>query len=137
MVTSLGVDARTLTLMLAISLCGCAGQVFPPPAPGRVIALGPIGSTAAAPETPEARAQEVVDRIAAYCAEYGEECVAYFQPDIYPNVEVPATVRYFVTSREQEVRSLGFEVRWDPGTSRFEIERGNTLTYNFNQDPPS
>lgn len=84
--------------------------------------------------TPEARAERALDRIAHAC-EDESGCATYVQDDIYPNVQVSSVERYFVTSLPQEVRSVGFQLRFDPGGDRLEIERGNTLAYRFDEDP--
>ena len=112
-----------------VVLAGCAGSVFPP-------ALPPAAASVALPASPEERAQVAVDRIVADCEVQGRACVSYVQDDIYPPIQIPSTDRYFVTSQPQEVRSLGFQLRYDWGGYDLDVERGNTLTWDFNQDPP-
>lgn len=110
-------------------LAGCAGAVYPP-------VLPPAAASVALPASPEARAEAAVERIAADCQVQGRACVTYTQDNIYPPIQEPSTERYFVTSQPQEVRSLGFQLRYDWGGNDLDVERGNTLTWNFNQDPP-
>lgn len=118
-----------MTLLPALGLAaGCAGAVYPP-------VLAPEAAAVELPASPEARAQVALDRIAADCEVQGRRCVTYMQEDIYPPIQIPSTDRYFVTSQPQEVRSLGFQLRFDWGGYGLDLERGNTLAYNFNQDP--
>ncbi len=53
----------------------------------------------------------------------------------YPDVQVPASQRYYIATLPQQVESLGLEIRFDPGTNRYEVERGNTLAYPGTIDP--
>ncbi len=90
------------------------------------------------PETAEDRVQSALADLDRFCGERGEECAAYAEPRRYPNVQVPENTRRYVNDRQQEVRTLGFEIRWDPGTSRYDIVAGNSPTFRGDprSDPP-
>lgn len=92
---------------------------------------------AAGPQTAEDRAEAVLDTTAYDCETAGEACAARERVTHYPNpdVQVPASQRYFPATLPQEIASVGFEARFDPGTGRYELDRGNTLAYPSNQDP--
>lgn len=89
-----------------------------PPEDARDPALGP--------ETDEERVDAALYELGEFCMENPESCRAIGQPEVYPDVDVSEADRRYVDDREEEVRSLGVRVRWDPGTDRFEVERGNT-----------
>lgn len=81
-----------------------------------------------APDTDEQRAERVLATLNEYCAGHDQACLAHFSSEA-PSVQVPDHEWRFIQSQEQELRTLGFIVRWDPGTGRAEIDRGNTLTF--------
>lgn len=71
-----------------------------------------------------------LELLAEHCADRSDACAAHAQPDLYPDVEVPESTARMIDSTEQEVRTLGLALRWDPGSGRYEIDRGNTPTWN-------
>lgn len=81
------------------------------------------------------RAQAVLADLESWCGEHEAACGASARPDIYPDVEVSEVDRRYVDDRKQRLRSLGVQVRWDPGTRRFEVVRGNTPIFDGNEDP--
>jgi hypothetical protein len=126
--------------MVAAALSGCAGTLFGVPIAGSA----PRASTDAGfdpevgPQTPEDRAELVLDTTARACERDAPECAERERVEPHlplPDAELPASQRYYVATLPQQVMSVGFELRWDPGTRRYEIERGNTLGYPSNQDP--
>lgn len=80
------------------------------------------------PETDEERAQRVLGTLNEYCAGHQAACLATFESEA-PPVQVPDHEWRSIRNQQQELRSLGFIVRWDPGTGRAEIHRGNTPTF--------
>lgn len=111
--------------ILAMALGACVAT----PPPSAPVAESSSGDTALAreePEDDEARAEAVLSGLEAWCADREPQCGAVELPDVYPDVEVPAADRRYIDDRREELRSLGVQVRWDPGTRRFEIVRGNT-----------
>src|SRR5690606_9346602 len=124
------VDTRTLTLTIALGTTACAGTVYPP-----VLEESP--PTATLPTTPEALAQNAMDRIAADCEDH-LGCATYVEDDIYPNIVLPSAERYFAPTRAEEVPPVGFELRFAPGGDTLAFVRGNTLTgeYGLNPNPP-
>lgn len=84
---------------------------------------------AAGPEDDRDRADAVLAELRAFCTGHGDECGAAARPDVYPNVEVSEVDRRFVDDHRQELRTLGFVVRWDEEARRFEVDRGNTPTF--------
>lgn len=91
----------------------------------------------AEPEDDRDRAEAVLGELRAFCAGHQDACGAAARPGAYPEAEVSEVDRRFVDDRQQELRTLGVMVRWDPGTRRFEIERGNTPTFggDLREDP--
>ncbi|MEQ9081234.1 MAG: hypothetical protein RLP09_45640 [Sandaracinaceae bacterium] len=81
------------------------------------------------------RAQAVLADLESWCGEHEDACGASARPDIYPDVEVSEVDRRYVDDRKQRLRTLGVQVRWDPGTRRFEVVRGNTPIFDGNEDP--
>jgi len=81
------------------------------------------------------RAETVLSDLEAWCGDHEEACGATVRPDVYPDVEVSASDRRYVDDRRERLRSLGVQVRWDPGTRRFEVVRGNTPVFDGNEDP--
>lgn len=122
-----------MSVAVSVLAMGCGSTVFAPTLPETPAAMATPLS--AVDVVPEARAVDNVERIAHSCAERGPACASYYIDDPYPDLQVPAAQRYFPTSLPQEVRSLGFQLRFDWGGDELEIERGNTLTYNFDEDP--
>lgn len=121
---------------LAIVAGGCA-TVYPTPIPGHA----DVGTDLRAPETPEARAEAVLDATAEACLERPELCDER-EADVlgrlawqYPDVQVPDAVRRFPTNLPQEVRTLGFTVGVSLSEQVATLERGNTLTYPGDVDP--
>ncbi len=121
---------------LAIVAGGCA-TVYPTPIPGPA----DVGTGLRAPETPEARAEAVLDATAEACLERPALCDER-EADVlgrlawqYPDVQVPDSVRRFPTNLPQEVRTLGFTVGVSLSEQVATLERGNTLTYPGDVDP--
>jgi hypothetical protein len=88
-----------------------------------VAVLGAL--SCAAPSVDQRPNASITDAV--FCDGRPEECTAY------DSTRVPSNQRRrTVSDRDQEVRSLGFTLRWDPGTSGGEsrIEAGNSPTYN-------
>lgn len=76
-----------------------------------------------APESPTGRAEGVLATLDP-CA---RPCLTESVSEA-PALQVPEYQRRYPQYLDQEVGSLGFTVRWDPGTDRAEIVAGNTLT---------
>jgi hypothetical protein len=91
------------------------------------------------PETAEDRAEQALAALDLVCQDHPLDCEAHFWPELHPDAQVPAVVDRFVTAQVQELRTLGFIVRWEPGARQIEIERGNTLTFRGDpqSDPPA
>jgi hypothetical protein len=87
--------------------------------------------------TPEARARLALSELEAFCGPRADECGAYEHPDTYPELDVPRTTAEFIDARTQQIRSLGFIARWDPGTDRYELGPGNSPSWNgdLSSDP--
>lgn len=87
------------------------------------------------PVTPEDRAAEALADLEDFCASRTAECAAHARPSVYPSTDVPVTTAERIDARTQELRTLGFMVRWEPGANRYEIVRGNSPTWSG--DPAS
>ncbi len=74
--------------------------------------------------TPEERAERVLGTLNQYCGRPGP-CVAEYE-SVAPPLQMPSNERYYVDNFDDEVRTLGFTYRWDPGTDRAAIVAGNT-----------
>ena len=100
-----------------------------PPAP--TAPLEPLAITIPddTPESDEDRADAVLSSLEAYDCDEEDECGASARPLEYPDVHDPEVERRWVTDEREYVRSLGVELRWDPGSERLALERGNTPTY--------
>lgn len=110
--------------IVAMALGACAAT--PPPSAPMTTRSSGGALPREEPESHEDRAQAVLSDLAAWCADHEPECGAVELPEVYPDVDVPASDRRYIDDRREELRSLGVQVRWDPGTERFEIVRGNT-----------
>jgi hypothetical protein len=115
--------AFTITLLGALAAGGCA---YPPPA---VTEMEAERALEEGPETEEDRVATVLGELEDYCQRNSAACAAAELPRIYPNVQVPEDQRRFVNDRYKYLRSVGIEVRWDPGTNRFAVLRGNSPSY--------
>jgi hypothetical protein len=121
--------------LAVLLVAGCAPPVEESPIPAYTVG----GEALNRPETARDRAVAVMDELGRFCAAESDECESQpLRPARYPNVQVPEATRRFVTDNEQELRSLGFQLRWDPGSRRYEIERGNTTFRrgDLQSDPP-
>jgi hypothetical protein len=133
---SIASGALSLSLSLAGSLASCtwtttglgsgaSGDVIEAPAPAPTAPEDAVQTT---PESAETRAERALGTLNEYCARHGDACIASLRSEA-PAVQVPEQEWRFVSSQVQELRSLGFIVRWDPGSRRAEIAPGNTLSH--------
>jgi hypothetical protein len=106
-----------------LALGGCAY-----PAPPITETQGELDPEAG-PVTEEDRVAAVLGELQGYCERNSAACAAVERPAIYPNVQVSEVERRWIDDRYQWLRTVGIEVRWDPGTERFQVLRGNTPTY--------
>jgi hypothetical protein len=77
--------------------------------------------------TVDERVAQDLEAFVDHCS--GEACTPP-RPDGEPDVQMPASTARINDPTEEEVRTLGLTLRWDPGTSRYDIDRGNTPTWN-------
>jgi hypothetical protein len=116
-------------LVLCLALAGCGPAVASSTPPSTQGASPPPAEPTAGPETDEDRARAVLNELEGWCADHTPECGAALVPEAYPEVTVSESDRRFVTDRDQELRSLGIQLRWDPNADHLEVERGNTPTF--------
>lgn len=110
-------------LLASLLLGGCA--YAPPP----ISEAAQLRYPEAGPETEEERAELALNDLDDYCDRNPRACSESELPWFYPNAIYPETQRRFVDDRFKYVRSVGIQMRWDPGTDRFEVLRGNTPIY--------
>ncbi|HJL14455.1 MAG TPA: hypothetical protein RMH99_02295 [Sandaracinaceae bacterium LLY-WYZ-13_1] len=110
---------------LLLAACGGAGSGTPSSTSSTRRAPPPARDPEAGPETDEDRARQVLGELESYCAGHTSECGATARPEVYPDVEVPASSRRYVDDHRQELRTLGVQLRWDPQVGEFEVVRGN------------